>query len=285
MSISTQLGDEHEVRLPAGVVRYRERGAGRPIVFVHGFLVNGDLWRGVVPRLADRFRCITPDWPLGSHSVAMRPDADLSTPGLARVIADLLEALDLRDVVLVGNDTGGALAQLVVTRHPDRIGALVLTPCDAFWNFPAWWSKPLRPIGFFPGLMRIVGLPLRAERVRRLPLVYGWVVKRPFPPEIAASYVEPGLRDAGVRRDFGKGFRAASPRHTRAAARALPDWGGPALVVWSTEHTRIYPQRHGRRLAQLLRAPLELVDDAYIYVPEDQPERLAELIGEFSGRA
>ena len=281
MSLSPLLGTTRSVRLSAGEVRYRERGSGRPVVFVHGFLTNADLWRNVVPPLAESHRCIAPDWPLGSHTVAMEPDADVTPHGIARLIAEFLEELELEDVVLVGNDTGGALAQMVATRHPERCGALVLTPCDAFSNFPAWWSKPLRPIGRHPRLMRAAGLPLRARAVQRLPLVYGWVVKRHPPREIAAGWVEPGLRDEGVRRDFGKAFAATHPSQTQEAARRLPGFGRPALVVWSTERTRIYPLSHGERLAGLLGARLELVDDSYIYVPEDQPRRLAELIGDF----
>ena len=285
MSLSEQLGARREVRLRAGTIRYRERGEGRPIVFVHGFLTNADLWRGVVPALAESHRCIAPDWPLGSHTVAMEPDADLTPHGIARLIADFLDALDLDDVVLVGNDTGGALAQMVATRHPERLGALVLTPCDSFTNFPAWWSKPLRPLGHSPRLLRLVGLALRSRRVQRLPFVYGWVVKRHPPPEIAAAWIEPGLRDAGVRRDFGKAFASTRPSQTLEAARLLPGFGKPALVVWSTERTRIYPLAHGERLARLLGARLELVEDSYIYVPEDRPDRLAELIGEFLATA
>jgi pimeloyl-ACP methyl ester carboxylesterase len=286
VSLSPALGEERSVRLSAGTIRYRERGEGRPVVFVHGFLTNADLWRAVVPPLAEAgHRCIAPDWPLGSHTVAMHPDADLTPYGIAALIAELLEALDLDDVVLVGNDTGGALAQMVATRHPERLGALVLTPCDAFANFPAWWSKPLRPIGRSPALMRLAGQPLRLRAVQRLPLVYGWVVKRHPPREIAAGWIEPGLRDGGVRRDFGKAFAATRPSQTLEAARRLPEFRGPALVVWSRERTRIYPLAHGRRLAALLGARLELVDDAYIYVPEDQPGRLADLIGEFLAEA
>ena len=136
MSLSSKLGEEKSVRLPQGTIRYRERGRGTPIVFVHGVLANGDLWRDVVPRLAETHRCITPDWPLGSHEVPMEATADLSTPGLARLVADFLAALDLRDVTLVANDTGGAVCQLVVTSHPERIARLVLTSCDAFEVFP-----------------------------------------------------------------------------------------------------------------------------------------------------
>src|SRR5687767_11986450 len=208
MSTSEALGRAQEVRLPQGTVRYRERGAGRAIVFIHGFVTNGDLWRKVVPALCEHYRCITPDWPLGSHSVAMDPDADLSPPGLVELIAAFLEKLDLDDVVVVGNDTGGALAQMLVTTRPERVGALVLTPCDSFRNFPAWWSQPLRPLARSQALMRAGAKLLRSRRFQRLPLVYGWVVKRHFPPEIAESFVEPGNRDPGVRRDFAKAFRA-----------------------------------------------------------------------------
>src|SRR5438552_11559098 len=130
MSRSIELGEVKEVRLPQGTIRYRERGSGAPIVFVHGLLVNGDLWRKVVPELSKDFRCIVPDLPLGSHEQPVDEDADLSPYAVAKLIADFIAALDLEGVTLVGNDTGGAFCQLVITRHPERVGRLVLTPCD-----------------------------------------------------------------------------------------------------------------------------------------------------------
>ncbi|HEX8804793.1 MAG TPA: alpha/beta fold hydrolase, partial [Acidimicrobiales bacterium] len=93
---------------------------GPVLVFLHGIVANGALWRRVVPGLADQYRCITPDWPLGSHEVPPNPDADLTPPGLGRLIADFLEALDLRDVTVVSNDTGTALNQILATTHPER---------------------------------------------------------------------------------------------------------------------------------------------------------------------
>ena len=282
MSISDTLGEPRVARLSQGPVAYRERGEGTPILFIHGFLVNGDLWRHVVPLLAGGYRCITPDWPLGSHELAMSDSADLTPHGLVRLIDDFMAELALDDVVVVGNDTGGALAQMLVTTRPERVGRLVLTPCDSFRNFPAWWSKPLRPVGYSQHLMHVLGQPLRWRRFQRLPLVYGWVSKTPFPPDIARSYVEHGLRDAGVRRDFGRAFRATRAHQTIEAAHRLRLFDRPALVVWQTDNARIYPLEHGRRLARLLpQGRLELVEDSYIYVPEDQPERLAELIREF----
>ena len=282
MSISETLGERRVAQLSQGPVVYRERGSGPPLLFIHGFLVNGDLWRHVVPLLADGYRCITPDWPLGSHELPMDDDADLTPHGIVELIDDFMAELGLEEAVVVGSDTGGALAQMLVTSRPDRVGRLVLTPCDSFRNFPAWWSKPLRPIGYSQRLMWLCGQPLRSQRVQRLPLVYGWVAKTPFPPAIARSYVENGLRDARIRRDFGRAFRSTRAHHTMEAAQRLHGFDRPALVVWQTEKARIYPVSHGRRLAELLpQGRLELVEDSYIYVPEDQPERLAHLMGGF----
>ena len=140
-----------EVELPAGTIRYREDGEGKPVVFVHGFLVDGRLWDGVVDSLSDRFRCIAPDWPIGAQQVALRPDADLTPHGIAAIIADFLDALDLRDVTLVGNDSGGAMSQVMVTRHPDRVGRLVLTNCDTHENFPPGIFRYVLPLAKLPG--------------------------------------------------------------------------------------------------------------------------------------
>src|SRR5664279_1450265 len=93
--MSTDASQRKEIELPAGRVRYREAGSGPPVVFVHGYLVDGRLWDGVVDRLAGRCRCIAPDWPMGAQQVAMNPTADLSPPGVAATIASLLEALEL----------------------------------------------------------------------------------------------------------------------------------------------------------------------------------------------
>ena len=204
MSVSVELGEQREVALPQGTVRYRERGSGEPLVFVHGFLVNGDLWRKVVPELAKDFRCITPDWPLGSHELPMKPDADLSAPGLARLIADFLEALDLHNVTLVGNDTGGGLCQLVVTRHPDRIGRLVLTPCDAFENFPPRFFRIVLAPAALPGGAWAMLQPLRINALRHTPIAFGWLAKHGIDREATDSYLRPPLSSRAVRRDARK---------------------------------------------------------------------------------
>jgi pimeloyl-ACP methyl ester carboxylesterase len=272
----------HSVDLPQGTVRYRDDGEGRPIVFVHGVLVNGLLWRRVVPRL-DGFRRIVPDWPLGSHDVPLRPGADLSPPGLARLVADFVDALGLDDVVLAGNDTGGAIAQIAAANHPQRLGGLVLTSCDAFENFLPPMFKGLQLAARVPGALTAFLQPLRIRPARRLPLAFGWLRKHPIEDEVSDAYLQPYFDHAGVRRDLRKVLKGISTRHTIDAAAKLSGFDKPALVAWASED-KVFPPEHGRRLGAILAdARVEEIADSYSFVPEDQPERLARLIAERFG--
>jgi pimeloyl-ACP methyl ester carboxylesterase len=281
MSVSEQLGESKQLTLPQGTIHYRERGTGEPIVFVHGLLVNGDLWRKVVPTLSKDFRCITPDWPFGSHETPMNRDADLTPTGAARLIADFLEKLELQNVTLVGNDSGGAISQIVVTEHPQRIGRLVLTPCDGFEIFPPRMFSYLKLVARVPGEMFLLAQSMRIRAVRRLPIAFGSLTKRPVEREISDSYVRPSIGSGGIRRDTAKFVRGMSRRYTMEAARKLKNFDRPALIAWSDD--RFFPVELGRRIAaELPRSRFELIDDARTFVPEDQPERLSQLIAEFA---
>jgi pimeloyl-ACP methyl ester carboxylesterase len=281
MSISEQLGEQKETSLQQGSIRYRERGSGEPIVFVHGALVNGDLWRKVVPELAKDFRCITPDWPLGSHELPMKPDADLSPPGLARLIVDFLEANQLEGVTLVGNDTGGALCQLVVTRHPERIGRLVLTNCDAYENFPPRLFHYLKWAARVPGATTALTQSLRLRALRRTPIAYGWLSKHGIDAPVLDGYLRPLLSSRGVRRDSNKLLKGLDPEYTLSAARELSGFERPVLIAWAKERD-LFPWEHAQKLAATFpNARLEEVPDSWTFVPEDQPGRLAELIAAF----
>jgi pimeloyl-ACP methyl ester carboxylesterase len=271
-----------EIELAQGTVRYRDEGAGPPIVFAHGALVDGRLWEPVVERLRDSTRCVVPDLPLGAHRIAMRPDADLSPTGLAALIAELLERLDLRDVTLVGNDTGGALCQFVVTRHPERIGGLVLTDCDAFDNFPPAMFRPLAVLGR-ARLLTAALQPLRLRPLRRLPFAFGWLTRRQLPDELLDAWVEPFLSDGGVRRDARRFLVAIDREALLDNTALLHDFDRPVLIAWAPQD-RFFPLEHGRRLAAIFPdARLVEVGDAMTFVSLDQPERLADLIREHAG--
>jgi pimeloyl-ACP methyl ester carboxylesterase len=284
MSISQALGDQKEVQLPQGTISYRERGSGEPIVFVHGLLVNGDLWRKVVPELSKDYRCIAPDLPLGSHASPMNESADLSVYGLAKLIDDFLAALDLRDVTLVANDTGGGLCQIVVTRHPERVGRLVLTPCDAYENFPPRFFKWLLAPAALPGGALALLQPMRFTAMRNSPMGFGWLSKKGIDAEVTDSWLRPARTNAGVRRDLAKVIRGIHPRYTLEAAKRLGEFDRPVLLVWTPEKD-FFKWEHAEALAKAFPdARLERIDDSYTFVPEDQPEQLAKLVAEFARR-
>src|SRR5262245_9324250 len=161
MADRSALGEKREVRVPNGTVVYQDRGEGDPVVFVHGFLVDSTLWRKVVPLLAGDMRCITPDWPLGSHRKALKPDADLSPTGIAVHCVATLDALGIERATLVGNDSGGAFSQITAARHPDRVERLVLTDCDAFDNFPPKAFRYLRYVAKTPGALTLMTQSMR----------------------------------------------------------------------------------------------------------------------------
>jgi pimeloyl-ACP methyl ester carboxylesterase len=274
----------NSVTLPQGTIHYRESGSGPVIVFAHGLLVNGTLWRKVTPLLEDRFRCVVPDLPLGSHREAMRPDADLTPPGTARILADFMAALDLQDVTLVGNDTGGAISQLVAANHPERLGRLVLTPCDAYENFLPPFFRPMQYAAKVPGLLTALVQPVRIRAMQRGPLAFGMLISPDaIDPDVLDAWVRPYLNDRGVRRDTIKFLRSISNRYTIEAAEKLREFDRPTLIAWAPED-RFFKLRYAERLAaEIPNARLVRIENARTFVSEDQPERLAEEIGSFVG--
>ena len=280
MSISGTLGEQRTVELPQGTIAYRERGEGPVLLFVHGLFVNGDHWRKVVPLLADGYRCVTPDLPLGGHRHALPDGADRSARGMAALIAAFIEALDLHDVTVISNDTGDAFTQVLVTEHPERIGRVVLLPGDAFTNFLPWLIKPLRALAYAPPLFN--GL-LHSFRTRAGQWALLVAIAKNFPErEVLEGYFTPPLTDPAVRRDLREVVRRASPRDTLRAARKLSELRIPALIVWQRAPSAVFPKAHGKRLARRIPdARYEEVRDSLAFIPEDQPQRLAELIAGF----
>ncbi len=275
----SQPDQRHEIELPAGRIRYREAGEGRPVVFVHGFLVDGRLWNGVVDALSGRCRCIAPDWPIGAQQVAMNPDADLSPPGIAAIVDSFLAALDLDDVTIVGNDSGGAMSQVLVTRHPERIGRLVLTNCDTHDNFPPGIFKAMPPLAKLPGGMTVLSAPFRIPALARA--AFKPFAKTPIPADLVASWMRPGLHDPGVKHDAKKVTAGMNKRYTLEAAEKLRGSQLPILLTWAPGD-RFFPIRYAARLAkETPNARLVQIPDAATFVPLDQPQHLAEEIAKF----
>src|SRR5919197_3018231 len=199
-----------EIDLSAGRISYTDTGSGEPILFVHGLLATGGLWSMVVEQLRSDFRCIVPELPLGAHQYPMKPEAELSPRSVARMIAEMIERLDLYGVTVVGNDTGGAICQLLVTEHPERIGRLVLTPCDAFEHFFPPAFKPMQWAAKVPGGLSFTIRPARIRAIRNSPLGFGWLSKRGIPDEAIEDAFDTYFGNRDVRRDTEKFVRAVS---------------------------------------------------------------------------
>ncbi len=280
------LGTPRDVTLSHATVRCFESGPsdGPAVVFVHGLLVNADLWQNVVPRLAEAgLRSIAVAWPLGSHQLPV-PDADLTPPGVADLVAELLEVLDLRNVTLVGNDSGGAITQILMTRQPERIGRVVLTPSDSFERFfpPLFAALPIA--ARVPGAAKVLTQALRARWVQRLPIGFGWLTKRPMPDEVVDSFLRPSRERREILEDTRRFLRTVHRRHTLEAAAKLGSFDKPVLLAWARED-RVFPISLAERLAAILPdATIAPIADSLTFVPLDQPEVLANLIVEFVGR-
>ncbi|NMN99474.1 alpha/beta fold hydrolase [Antrihabitans stalactiti] len=268
-----------EIELSAGRIRFRDTGDGPPIVFVHGLVVNGTLWQKVIDELGSGFRCIAPNWPLGSHSIPMSADADVSPLGVARLIREFLEALDLRDVTLVANDTGGAVAQLLLADGCDRVGRVVLTPCDSFDNFLPKSIRGLQYIARVPGLTWLAVQPARIRAIR--PTAYRSVAKHDIDDDVLEGWVRPFLTDKGIRSDLTRFLRAIDYRDTVAAAERLRSFDKPVLLLWA-RNAPFFPFAHAERWAEILPdARIVEVPDSHTFVSLDQPEFTAREIATF----
>jgi pimeloyl-ACP methyl ester carboxylesterase len=267
------------LKLDSTTIDYEEHGPGdgRPVVFVHGYGMGSSLWRALGERLASAgLRCIAPTWPLGAHTEPA--NRELTMESVAGLVAEFLTALELEDVVLVGNDTGGAIAQIVATTAPERLGALVLTGCDAFEHFPPPILKPLIAAARSSATFVAASAPLRT-RVGRT-FAYGRLAHADI-DQMVVEWTRPALTDRRIREDLRQFTASLSRETTVRAAAALPGFDKPALIAWSADDA-FFGIEDGRRLAEVLPdARFELIEQARTFSMIDQPDRLAELIRSF----
>jgi pimeloyl-ACP methyl ester carboxylesterase len=274
-----------QIELSAGTIEYQDTGGDGPVlVLLHGLMMDASLWDGPIADLSADHRCIAPTLPLGAHRLAMQAGADLSLPGIARLVAEFVDRLGLQDITLVGNDTGGALVQLVMCGGAARVGRVVLASCEAFDNFPPGLTgKALMLAGkLSPAMFGLFMQQMRLRAVRRLPVAFGWLTMRG--DAATARWMKPVLSQPEIRRDAVRMLRAAAAdsRLLVETAERLPGFSRPALVVWAAGD-RVMPPEHGRRLAELLpQGQLAEVADSYTLLPLDQPARLAQIIRDFT---
>jgi len=270
-----------ELDLSAGVIEYEDSGGPGPVlVLLGGLVMDSSVWDPVVEELRRDHRCVVPTLPLGSHRRPMRPDADLTLAGFARLVSELLDRLDLRDVTLVQNDHAAAL--VLAGERPPRVAGLVISSCEAFENYPPGLpGKNMRLMAMVPGGIFVAMQALRLRPLRRLPLALGWMSKRPLPDELVDRWLVPAQTQRGVRRDLRKYAASARRGQMLEVCERLRSFDRPALVVWTPED-RVQRPEHGRRLAELLPdARLVEIPDSYTLIMRDQPLAFAEAIRRF----
>jgi len=278
-----------QLTLQRATIEYRELGPADsshpPILFVHGILVDHKLWLKVAEELArNGFRCILPDWPLGSHTVPVGQGVELTPATVAEMIDEFIGALDLHDVTLVGNDTGGGLCQLLIDAHPDSVGRLVLTNCDAFDKFPPFpftvvfaMMRGPRSIGLLSKLMKVAAL-------RRSPLGYGLLL-RPEDDALTASWVEPMSTDRRIAQNLATLLRGVGAMDLTDVATRLPRFAKPVSIVWGMADRSFTPSL-GRRLAALFpNATMVEVPGARTFVALDAPQAVVDAIATVGARA
>jgi pimeloyl-ACP methyl ester carboxylesterase len=282
---SDALGLEGEVSLPQGRLRYFRRGEGPPLVFVHGWLANANLWRKVVEFLADRFTCIVLDLPFGAHRIAMDRQADFSPAGCGDLIASALTGLELSEVTLVGNDSGGAYSQIAVASNPGRVARLVLNSCETpYSEFPPAPFDGLPAVARNPDALGKLFEALRDRAIRATPPAFGLLVKYPLEDVVSDSYALPCVNDRAILLDTAKVMSGASSGPVQAAGRRLiAEFSRPVLFAWSPEDQVFAPADARRYCEALGDGRMVLIEDSYSFTPEDQPERLAEEIARFAG--
>jgi pimeloyl-ACP methyl ester carboxylesterase len=265
--------------LPQGRLEYRATGPASssrpPVVFVHGILVDARLWEPVAERLAaEGIRSYAPTLPLGAHQRPMNADADLSPQGMATLIRDFISALGLRDVTIVGNDTGGAICQVMLGGDTSRVRAAVLTNCDALGTFPPRALAPLFRALRHPRLVAGLAAALRWDKVRHGPLAFGPLSSGPLDPDLTGSWMQP-LASKAIRRDLAKFARGVNRRVLLDAASRFGQFTGPVRILWG-EDDPFFRTRLGQQLSEAFpHASLTAVPGGRTFLPLDHPDAVA----------
>lgn len=265
-------------------IRYADDGDGTPVVFVHGAYVTGSLWGATVGHLSVDHRCITPTWPFGAHAQPVGSNADLGVVAAGQRIARFIELLNLREVTLVANDTGGGVLLSALgasTLDLSRIAKIVLTNCDSYEHFPPQAFAPLVRVCRASDLAGRLLLRILTTR-RGITRFVDAVTLRGIDPHAYAEIFGGFLASASVRRDAVRFTTGLDRRYTLAAAQAIKNCSVPVLVLWGADDP-MFPVSHAERLASAFpRASLQILHGSRTYVMVDRPEATADAIRTFT---
>jgi pimeloyl-ACP methyl ester carboxylesterase len=224
------------VKTASGTIAYAEQGQGPVALFVHGVLLNGHLWRHQLAGLSDIRRCLAPDL-LAHGDTEIAATQDVSVTANARMLREFLDALGIDQVDLVGNDSGGGIAQIFAAHHPERVRSLTLTNCDAHDNWPPEAFKPFLAMAAGGGLPDTLRALVSDKALYRSPQALGPAYEHPerVTDETIDLYLAPHLRTAQRTRDLERFLAAFDSAHTVAVKARLKKLQAPTLIAWGTD--------------------------------------------------
>jgi pimeloyl-ACP methyl ester carboxylesterase len=272
MTIEKPMTMEKTVRTPSGTIAYAEQGQGPVALFVHGVLLNKHLWRHQLTHLSDIRRCIAPDL-LAHGDTEMTPGGDVSVTANARMLLEFVNALKIDQVDLVGNDSGGGIAQIFAALYPERVRSLTLTDCDAHDNWPPEAFKPFLAMAAAGGLRDALGAMLADKDIYRSPQALGPAYEDADKISDAdiETYLRPLLKTEQRLDDFRRFLAAFDNKHTLAIEDRLKKLKAPTLIVWGTDDV-YFAVEWARWLARTIPGTKRTVEltGARIFFPEER---------------
>lgn len=274
MSGQQSVVTTHTVETPSGRISYVSAGSGPAVLFVHGVVLNKHLWRHQLTKLSDIRRCIAVDL-LAHGDTEITPDQDVSVTANARMLIEVLDALKIDQVDLVGNDSGGGIAQIFAALNPERVRTLTLTNCDTHDNWPPEAFKPFVDMVKAGGLRDTLNAMLGDKTIFRSPGALGPAYERPetVTDEDIETYLRPLVRTEQRTRDLQRFVVAFDNKHTRVIEPRLLELRAPTLIVWGTDDV-YFPVKWAHWLAETIpgaKPPVEL-EGARIFFPEERAD-------------
>jgi pimeloyl-ACP methyl ester carboxylesterase len=256
-------------------LEYNEWGQGEPILFIHGAFSNGNTWRKVIPALSKHYRCIVPEWPFGGHRIPVSKQTDLSPTGVAEIIAQFINSLQLPSVTIIANDTGGAYAQVFAALHPTRVDKLILSNCEGFEVFPPQKFKSLGNSVKIPGYTYLMGQLFRIKSFLKKPITFGLLSNSLSGQDLQDLYVKNFIQNSKVRANFKSLAIAWHPKYTLMAAQKLSEFKKPVLVLWGQDDKALFPVALGKRIAAIFPSSEFIeIPRSMTYIQEDQPQQM-----------
>jgi pimeloyl-ACP methyl ester carboxylesterase len=272
MNAKTTVAIQRSIQTPSGRISYTEQGSGPVALFVHGVLLNGHLWRHQLAHLSDMRRSIAVDL-LAHGDTEIAPDQDVSVTANAKMLTEFLDALNIEQVDLVGNDSGGGIAQIFAALHPERIRSLTLTDCDTHDNWPPEAFKPFLAMAASGGLRGTLEVMLSDKSIYRSPQALGPAYEHPerVTDDSIEIYLRPLIRTEQRTRDLERFLAAFDNKHTLAIEARLRALQAPTLIIWGTDDV-YFDVKWSRWLADAIPGTRRRVEfkDARIFFPEER---------------